>query len=131
VLRTMPTHAMKLHEWGTQDMCFILCMGHPPNMDQKNQLNAAESLVNAFRMAVSVWAAKPRSRPFGSGTFNVYRSIPMASTPRAAAAFSAWREVIPFLRKPTVYSPALTLEISSNPPKYLFPPSINASRRLA
>jgi hypothetical protein len=25
-----PTHAMRLHEWGTRGMGWILCMGHPP-----------------------------------------------------------------------------------------------------
>jgi hypothetical protein len=25
-----PTHAMKLHEWGTRGIGWILCMGHPP-----------------------------------------------------------------------------------------------------
>jgi len=25
-----PTHAVRLHEWGTQGMGWILCMGHPP-----------------------------------------------------------------------------------------------------
>ena len=27
----MPTHAMKLHEWGTRGSGVIGCMGHPPD----------------------------------------------------------------------------------------------------
>jgi hypothetical protein len=26
----MPTHAVRLHEWGTRGMGWVLCMGHPP-----------------------------------------------------------------------------------------------------
>jgi hypothetical protein len=29
-LRRMPTHAMRLHEWGTRGIGTISCMGHPP-----------------------------------------------------------------------------------------------------
>jgi len=28
----MPTHAVTLHEWGTQGCGLVLCMGHPPRM---------------------------------------------------------------------------------------------------
>jgi hypothetical protein len=28
----MPTHAMKLHEWGTQGIGLSSCMGHPPKI---------------------------------------------------------------------------------------------------
>jgi hypothetical protein len=27
----MPTHAVRLHEWGTQGCRLVLCAGHPPN----------------------------------------------------------------------------------------------------
>jgi hypothetical protein len=26
----MPTHAMRLHEWGTRGTGLVLCVGHPP-----------------------------------------------------------------------------------------------------
>jgi hypothetical protein len=72
----------------------------------RRTLRAAVNSIRPLRIATSSKAAKPNSKPLGSGALRLNRSSALRSIPWAAAWVSASREDIPFRRNAAVYRPA-------------------------